>query len=93
MQFRMKGPIEPDDPKLINIIREKYLFPPSKEPYNFRYKEGERNPYISARLIKSVVNDFYADKRGGFFVEAGALDGEYMSHTLRLERTQGWQVR
>ena len=27
--------LEQDDPKLIEAIKEKYLVPPSKEPYNF----------------------------------------------------------
>lgn len=32
----------------------------------------------------------FADQRNGFFVEAGALDGEYLSNTLWLERDLGW---
>lgn len=30
--------------------------------------------------------------RNGFFVEAGALDGELRSNTLMLERQFGWNV-
>ena len=86
----MKGPLQPTDPQLLRLIRNKFLFPPSKEEYNFRYDEEKRNGYISGVLIRSIVEDFFATKQNGFFIEAGALDGEYMSHTLRLEQYQGW---
>ena len=35
------------------------------------------------------MNVFYFKKKG-FFVEAGALDGETMSNTLTIERNQSW---
>ncbi|CAL8097725.1 unnamed protein product [Orchesella dallaii] len=30
-------------------------------------------------------------KEQGFFVEAGSLDGEYLSHSLDLEKSLGWK--
>jgi hypothetical protein len=36
------------------------------------------------------VLDTLSGKRGGFFVEAGALDGIQGSNTLLLERDYGW---
>lgn len=88
--IQMRGPLSPEDPKLIAKIRDKFLFPPSESPYNFRYTKDTRNLYLSGILIGDILKSFYRDKRGGFFVEAGALDGEYMSHTLTLEQEQGW---
>ena len=32
----------------------------------------------------------FGDKSGGFFVEAGAFDGELFSNTLLLEKNRGW---
>lgn len=89
---RMKGPIATHDPKLIEIIRKKYLIPPSREEYNFRLEQSSRNPYISSFLLKSIIKVLFSEYSGGFFVEAGALDGEYMSHTLELEQQHGWTV-
>ena len=30
-------------------------------------------------------------QRNGFFVEAGAFDGEFYSNTLHMERKYGWE--
>lgn len=87
----MKGPLHPDDPRLIQRIKDEYLIPPSTKPYSLSYNSGERNPYISGIFIGSVVKDFFKNKHNGFFVEAGALDGEFMSHTLELELKLGWR--
>lgn len=38
--------------------------------------------YSSSRL--------FSDAPRGFFLEAGALDGEFISNTLYLERELGW---
>src|ERR1043166_978855 len=37
-----------------------------------------------------VAETVYAGKRGGYFVEAGAGDGLWISNTLLLERRYGW---
>ena len=38
-----------------------------------------------------IVDDYYShSKYGGFFVEAGAYDGESISNTLFLEITRNW---
>ena len=33
---------------------------------------------------------YFPGKRNGFFIEAGAWDGEYLSNTLYLEVTANW---
>ena len=38
----------------------------------------------------AVVDKFLKEKRNGFFVEAGAWDGEYLSNTLFFERDRNW---
>ncbi len=37
-----------------------------------------------------VIDTVFGGKRGGFFVEAGAGDGLWISNTLLLEREYGW---
>ena len=38
----------------------------------------------------AVVDKFFKGKRDGFFIEAGAWDGEYLSNTLFFERERNW---
>ena len=38
----------------------------------------------------AVVDKFLKGKRDGFFIEAGAWDGEYLSNTLFFERERNW---
>ncbi|KAL3831894.1 hypothetical protein ACJMK2_023588, partial [Sinanodonta woodiana] len=75
-----------DDPRLIQIIRDYYIDPPSLEPYNLEkpdrleFSKGQA-PFVDSRLNYS---------EGGFFVEAGALNGEKGSNTLFFEKVRKW---
>lgn len=87
---RLAGPLAADDPKVLHILLQDFLTPPSALPYNFSNSKqrGSRSftwPWIYDHLVK-----LFGGQQGGFFVEAGALDGEYLSNTLWLERDLGW---
>ena len=73
-------------------IKEKYLVPPpnKKFSYNFLRKKivklnGQANQpiLIDEKVFKSRI-------KNGFFIEAGAYDGEYFSNTLFFELKQRW---
>ena len=77
---------------LFLVIKEKYLVPPpSKEvDYNFKRKEhvklnGQANQpiLIDEKIFKNRI-------KNGFFIEAGAYDGELFSNTLFFELKQKW---
>ncbi|XP_060086057.1 uncharacterized protein LOC132565433 [Ylistrum balloti] len=75
-----------DEPRLIEIIRNHFIVPPSKEPYNLEipdrldYSNGQ-TPFIDSRLN-------YIE--GGFYVECGALNGEKGSNSLFFEKVRKW---
>ncbi|XP_068239928.1 uncharacterized protein [Palaemon carinicauda] len=96
----MAGPIAPDDPWLIRHARERYLDPPSKDPYELELLSGRKssmgyNVYrisaISWLYLDETIRTLFKDEPPGFFVEAGALDGEYISNSLQLELEKGWE--
>ncbi|XP_047737733.1 uncharacterized protein LOC108681260 isoform X2 [Hyalella azteca] len=90
--YRMKGPLQSDDPALISIIKRDYLRPPGtglQRTPNLHDVMG-RVLYYTEVWVDSYLRDMYPPGKKGYFVEAGALDGVYMSNTLRLEREQGW---
>ncbi|KAA0192444.1 hypothetical protein HAZT_HAZT007910 [Hyalella azteca] len=88
----LQGPIPYDDPELVAYIRHKLLIPPSAAPYNLLGKSNTAliKPEASERFYKNITKHLFGDMKGGIFIEAGALDGESMSNTLRLETHQGW---
>ena len=68
------------------------MVPPSNEgvDYNFRRKgpiklNGQANQpiLIDEKIFKNRI-------RNGFFIEAGAYDGEFLSNTLFFELKQRW---
>ena len=75
-----------DDPRLIEAIKEHFLHPPSVGPYNL---EGLRTDADGQPLMLDQ-RFFNEKKKGGFFIEAGAWDGEADSTSLHFELKYGW---
>ena len=75
-----------EDPRLTESIKEHSLHPPSQDPYNLEGKHtlGDGQP----RMLDQRY--FLERKKGGFFIEAGAFNGESDSTTLHFELEHGW---
>ena len=78
----------------LSVIKEAYMVaPPPKElAYNFSKKSinqidingQEKQPIlVNEKIFKNKINN-------GFFVEAGAYDGEAFSNTLFFELKKNW---
>ena len=76
-----------DDPQLIKIIKDKHLnFHQKGSTYNFTKNPNMKGQYGQAEAIEKL----FKGKRNGFFVEAGAFDGENISNTLVFEMKYNW---
>ncbi|KAL7640214.1 UNVERIFIED_CONTAM: hypothetical protein RMT77_009628 [Armadillidium vulgare] len=84
----MKAPatLEQDDPILISKIRKRYLIAPSTLPYNL--EDGSNDP---SQGQAAIIRKLLKEKRNGFFIECGALDGETRSNSLVFEKWYGWE--
>ncbi|KZS05653.1 Uncharacterized protein APZ42_031100, partial [Daphnia magna] len=88
LDYMNANKMEQDHPCVIETIRQYFLNkpPPSNVPLKLDSNDaGNRSPGqidVIMRLLKNQTK--------GFFVECGALDGEYMSNTIDLERKFGW---
>jgi len=69
----------------VEYLRTHFLDPPSSLPYNL--SRPDRNP--SSGQVQAI-DEILQQKRGGFYVECGGLDGETRSNSLFLERERGW---
>ena len=91
---RLEGPLKPSDPELIDYIKEYILVPPSTLSYNLKENDKIYNNYKtiypSWKFIESVTHQLFVNTRNGFFIEAGAYDGEYLSSSLSLELQKNW---
>ncbi|CAL4123574.1 unnamed protein product, partial [Meganyctiphanes norvegica] len=83
-----RGPLylAPDHPQLIQYVRQNVLVPPSQLPYNLTHPDKDSSPEGQTKRALKIVNNM----SGGFFVEAGAVDGEHYSNTLGLELHNDW---
>ena len=84
----MLNDLDQEDPKLIELIKEKYLIkPPSEKPYNF----NSSNPNLNGQYGQPVlIEKMLKQKKNGFFIEAGAYDGEVYSNSLLFELKHQW---
>lgn len=74
-----------DDPDLIQLVKEKYLLPPSTGKYNIDAVQD--TSMGQAQEIRKILKN----KKNGFFIECGALDGETRSNSLFLEKDNNWE--
>ena len=76
-----------DDPLLIKTIQEKYLtYHKEGSTYNL-----STNPKLNGQFGQAdTIEKLFRGKKNGFFVEAGAFDGENFSNTLLFELKHNW---
>jgi len=77
---------------LINHLKNHHLHPPARSnvPYNFSVKYPDLDDHNKYHKTLLELVEKHHKIENGFFVEAGALDGQYLSHTLDLEMKHGW---
>ena len=82
-----------DDPILIQKIKNDILIPPNphqtltlKDPP----ETNESGQYGQVSRIEKILGLSKNNPKSGFFIEAGAADGEWFSNTLYFERHHGW---
>ena len=80
-----------NDPYLIQKIKSDYLIRPQTEkPYNFT-DLNKNNKDLGGQFGQATeIAKLFNKKENGFFIEAGAYDGEVFSNTLLLEAKYNW---
>jgi len=63
-------------------------YPPMKAVPRLLHEPGRR--FFSEAGQDEQIDKLFNEKQNGFFIEAGAYDGEYHSNTLFLEMTRNW---
>lgn len=67
---------------------KQHLIPPSPLPYNLNKDPA----YLKEGMaFETTLKKLFSEERDGFFVEAGGLDGQFLSNSLWLEQYQGWR--
>ncbi|KAL3885806.1 hypothetical protein ACJMK2_025843 [Sinanodonta woodiana] len=75
-----------DDPTLIQLIRTDFIFLPETKPYNL--KNPDVHDYSCGQ--SSAIDNVLHQREKGFYIEAGAFDGESISNTLFFEKVRKW---
>lgn len=76
-----------DDPELIEFVRNLIVRPDPEKKLVLK----DKNKYNSSHTTSSrYVHETLKEKRDGFFIEAGAHEGEDISNTLFFEIERGW---
>ena len=83
-----KGVLPYNDAYLINYVRQKLLVYPDRSPL-LPVKAGPPKNYSQLGQDK-IVDQLLNHRTNGFFIEAGAYDGEAFSNTLSLEKERNW---
>ena len=98
IHWDLVGPTQ-DDPKLIQAIKNKVLWAPPKgktlnleKPTSAKRIGGQygQSTEVETLLKKHKLLKTKKSKRQGFFIEAGACNGESISNTLLFEIKHNW---
>ena len=77
----------------LTAIKENYLVPPSEKEVEYNFSRKLEHIKINGQHHQSfIANDeiFKNRIKNGFFIEAGAYDGEIGSNTLLFELEHNW---
>ncbi|XP_050728435.1 uncharacterized protein LOC127004591 isoform X2 [Eriocheir sinensis] len=87
-----QGAPRSNDPALLEIVRQRYIFPPPRRPNTdpFDIDEPVWSKLADWNLMQQRLLQIWQGQAPGVFVEVGASDGEFMSQTLVLERNLSW---
>ena len=90
--------MDQNDPKLIEAIKDKILWPPPSNDLPLNLNGGISNnnnlggqfgqPFYVEKILQN--NSFWNPEKKGFYIEAGADNGEKFSNTLYFEIKYGW---
>ena len=75
------------------VIKEKYLVPPPCKEVEYNFSKKLTNLDINGQEKQPIIINekiFKNRIKNGFFIEAGAYDGEVFSNTLFYELKQNW---
>ncbi|XP_023930495.1 protein Star [Lingula anatina] len=86
-QDLLSGTVEALDPRLLEFVKRRLLYAPSKRPRNLTTPNAV---HFSHSGQSKVVDKCLRQKLDGFFVEAGAWDGETDSNSLFFEISRNW---
>ncbi|KAK3605491.1 hypothetical protein CHS0354_001480 [Potamilus streckersoni] len=75
-----------DDPNLIQLIRTDFVVLPENKPYHLKNPDVHDYSCGQSSAIDNILNQ----KEKGFYIEAGAFDGESISNTLFFEKVRKW---
>ncbi|XP_042858776.1 uncharacterized protein LOC122244873 [Penaeus japonicus] len=92
LQRYFEGPISVQDPHLISLVRDEYLVPPPEDPDRTPldiYQPPWRK-LLDWSTVQENLKEIWQDQPPGTFVEVGAVDGDFMSQTLLLEKNLSW---
>ena len=79
-----------DDPTLIQFLKKEILIPPNpKRSLDLKTKPKLNGQFNQVPKVENVLG-LTTRKNPGFYIEAGAADGESISNTLYFEMHHGW---
>ncbi len=86
LEYHNKFQNAQDSKSLVQLINNHFLTPPAPADRTL-YFEKE----IWTSPVTEVVQKILKNKTGGFFIECGAFNGEWLSNSIELESYFGWE--
>ncbi|XP_013408177.1 protein Star-like [Lingula anatina] len=87
LQDLFSGELDALDSRLIEFVRHRMLYAPTRRPRKLKTPD---KIHYSQNGQSRVVDKLLHQRRHGFFVEAGAWDGEENSNSLFFEKYRNW---
>ncbi len=81
--------LDQDDPALIEVVRS-MIIPPSDTNVEYNFTVQPPELMGQANQVEDLQKLFQIRKEG-FFIEAGAYDGEIFSNSLYFEMERNWK--